>query len=187
VAKDLERQREYARKYREANREMLAAKQKAYAAANAETVRVGLQKYQARNRERLSVYLKEYNKANRKRLAAQKAARYAANREAILERQREYVREHPEVKHASEARRRARRIGSPGPGWTADDVKAQHKAQNGRCFYCKKDLGKKYHRDHIIPLSKGGHHCRSNLALACPPCNMRKHDKDPQEFAGILL
>lgn len=36
------------------------------------------------------------------------------------------------------------------------------------------------------PLSKGGEHLIENIVLACPHCNMSKHDKDPLEFANKL-
>jgi 5-methylcytosine-specific restriction endonuclease McrA len=43
-----------------------------------------------------------------------------------------------------------------------------------RCAYChKKDLC--LTRDHIVPLSKGGHHTKSNIVPACQSCNSRKH------------
>lgn len=93
---------------------------------------------------------------------------------------------HPEQKLAIHHKRRARKRNAPGKGWTAADVAAQYKAQRGKCFYCSKPLGKQYHRDHITPLAKGGAHCRSNLALACPGCNFSKQARDPQDF-GLLL
>ena len=42
------------------------------------------------------------------------------------------------------------------------------------------------HVDHIIPLSKGGKHIPSNLAVACDKCNEHKHSKLPYEV-GVLL
>lgn len=43
-----------------------------------------------------------------------------------------------------------------------------------KCAYCG---GKFEHIDHVIPLSKGGPHCLSNLRPACASCNSSKHAK----------
>ena len=43
-----------------------------------------------------------------------------------------------------------------------------------------------YELHHTIPLSKGGEHLIDNIVLACPHCNMSKHDKDPLEYANKI-
>jgi 5-methylcytosine-specific restriction endonuclease McrA len=56
---------------------------------------------------------------------------------------------------------------------------------NGRCKLCGCELSmttkwphpKTPTRDHVIPLSKGGTHERSNLQLACAECNVRKGNR----------
>jgi 5-methylcytosine-specific restriction endonuclease McrA len=42
------------------------------------------------------------------------------------------------------------------------------------------------HLDHVIPLAWGGLHDISNLCLACPTCNLRKHIKTGDEFREQL-
>ncbi len=39
--------------------------------------------------------------------------------------------------------------------------------------------------DHMVPLSRGGLHCWTNVCLACPPCNLSKHDKTAEEFMYV--
>lgn len=56
-------------------------------------------------------------------------------------------------------------------------IKAKGKLQNWQCAYCKCDISKSYHVDHIIPLSKGGEHAAENVQLTCPSCNVRKSNK----------
>jgi 5-methylcytosine-specific restriction endonuclease McrA len=56
-----------------------------------------------------------------------------------------------------------------------------------RCYLCGRlvPLGER-HVDHIMPLSKGGKHRPSNLAIACATCNRVKNAKLPEEV-GVLL
>ena len=63
-----------------------------------------------------------------------------------------------------------------------------------RCEYCfmQQSLqGATFHLDHIVPRSKGGSLEVSDLALACPSCNLRKADRtmaiDPQGGAWVPL
>ena len=50
----------------------------------------------------------------------------------------------------------------------------------GRCVYCGEV--KLLTVDHIIPISKGGQHTRSNIAPACKSCNSRKKDGPAPPF-----
>lgn len=54
-----------------------------------------------------------------------------------------------------------------------------HRADN-RCEYCRMHQhlqGATFHLEHIIPKSQGGATELSNLAWACPGCNLRKSDR----------
>ena len=49
-----------------------------------------------------------------------------------------------------------------------------------RCQYClmhQRLQGATFHIEHVIPRSQGGSSELSNLALACPGCNLRKADR----------
>jgi len=66
-------------------------------------------------------------------------------------------------------------------------IRSLLRVQEGRCFYCYASLighdGKNlFHRDHYEPLSKAGDHDVTNIVLACPKCNMVKHDEDGDTF-----
>ena len=76
------------------------------------------------------------------------------------------------------------------------DVSSQQLAEllkaTKRCYWCDQRFTKKItkHIDHYDPLSKSGKHTLSNLVVACPHCNQKKHADDPIEFAhsvGRLL
>lgn len=56
------------------------------------------------------------------------------------------------------------------------------------CQYCSKPL--KSHEvtlDHIVPKSRGGESNWENLAACCPPCNLKKGSKLPEEVGLTLL
>jgi 5-methylcytosine-specific restriction endonuclease McrA len=90
---------------------------------------------------------------------------------------------------ATQARRRARIANA-----LADDAQAvariYHMAATRkvvRCYLCRHLIPKGEREvEHVVPLSKGGRHCSSNLGIACRDCNRSKHDKMPAEI-GLLL
>lgn len=62
--------------------------------------------------------------------------------------------------------------------------------QRRKCVCCGKPLGRDFHLDHIVPLSRGGEHSDSNLQLLRAKCNLQKGTKDPILFMqekGLLL
>jgi len=63
---------------------------------------------------------------------------------------------------------------------TVEEIKALYAMFEGLCIYCgekETDDGPTWHLDHIRPLSQGGTNHASNLAIACPSCNLRKNKK----------
>lgn len=129
----------------------------------------------AKNRERVAERARRYREANRESIAADK----------ILQRLR-----NPEQVAARRARYRARKRGAPvvesGLTWRAV---AERGGMN--CAYCGVLTVPKHEDarlwptlDHVIPLSRGGHHALSNGVLACKSCNSSKQDKTLDEWAG---
>ena len=54
-----------------------------------------------------------------------------------------------------------------------------------KCYYC----GAKsvpLEKDHILPKAKGGTNRVSNLTISCRDCNMKKHNRHPNEIDGEL-
>ena len=102
---------------------------------------------------------------------------------------REWAKKNPEKIRAIRAKRRALKAKV-----TVGDLTAIQRvydiATNGervRCYLCGAMVPKgERHVDHIVPLSKGGLHTASNLAVACAACNLKKQAKLPEEI-GVLI
>jgi len=55
------------------------------------------------------------------------------------------------------------------------------------CAYCgKKLVGADLTMDHVVPISKGGHHTAANVVPACGSCNSRKHALGLEDFLARL-
>jgi 5-methylcytosine-specific restriction endonuclease McrA len=61
------------------------------------------------------------------------------------------------------------------PRQVQDWVRAEPKL----CLWCGEDCSSGWHVDHVTPLSKGGRHALSNLAISCRGCNLKKHKMLP--------
>jgi hypothetical protein len=76
----------------------------------------------------------------------------------------------------------------------AELANSVRKRDADRCRYClmhQSLQGATFHVEHIIPRCKGGHSEMSNLALACPSCNLHKADTimavDPVSGKSVRL
>lgn len=59
----------------------------------------------------------------------------------------------------------------------------QRKIGAGRCHYCGgKFAPAELTMDHIVPLARGGHSSKGNLAPACKDCNNKKKSMLPIEW-----
>ena len=56
------------------------------------------------------------------------------------------------------------------------------------CMYCGRELpAHQLTRDHLVPLSRGGADCWSNVVAACRGCNHAKGSRTPDEAGMSLL
>ena len=61
----------------------------------------------------------------------------------------------------------------------------KRKCSQGRCYYCAKSCAPQaLTMDHIVPLSKGGHSTKINIATACKECNNAKKSYLPTEWTA---
>lgn len=161
---------------------------KDYIERNADAIKAKYKVWYAANRDKKL----EYRRERREHYLELSKIYSAKNKDAIREKNRAYraTDQGKKVNLAKEHRRRAR-VRQTGGSFSAQDIDALRVGQTDkqgrvRCWWCDKPM-KKWHIDHRIPISKGGHNNPGNLCLACPNCNLSKHDHLPSDWAGRLL
>lgn len=104
---------------------------------------------------------------------------YQVNIETIRIGKRLYRKRRPEVKLASDHKRRALKM-SVADGTVSAAVVAELMANNPACTYCGQPGST---LDHVVPLARGGRHSIENLTVACVSCNSSKGAKLLEEWA----
>jgi 5-methylcytosine-specific restriction endonuclease McrA len=106
-------------------------------------------------------------------------------KERVRAEYREWYFEHSEWRiHATQclrARKLGRRVGRRD---AILKVYARARAeQEIPCYWCKRLTSPDDREvDHMVPLTRGGHHTAKNLSIACRNCNQVKSDRMPDEF-----
>lgn len=186
--KKIQRQHRYAE-----NKELIAQKSKQYRDANKEKVMQGKKRYAEENAQKLRDKKRLYYAENKEKILERNKKYRIANKEMLAEKNRIYRENNPELISSHKRNRRAVKRLADG-SHLASDVKRIFDAQRGLCANCNSKLFKsgvkKYHVDHIMPLSLGGSNWPSNLQCLCPSCNLSKGSKHPDDWAvsnGKLL
>ena len=165
----------YAKAYREANKEKIAAQKKAYREANKEEVSTHRKAYYYANQERMLAKRKAYVEANKEEVYAQKKAYYYANKKEILAKQRSYNEANKEAVIARNAKHRARKR-KLIPIHLRD---CSHEKQRILQTYKLSSImsvatGVQHHVDHMWPLNDGGPHWSGNLQILTAYDNISK-------------
>lgn len=129
-------------------------------------------------------------------MAGEKNGHWKGGKDAALARRRDsgkaaaglraYRAKNPHKVREFATRRKSKKLGRLPYG----TIPAIGNAQRWRCAICRTEIRKGYHVDHIMPIARGGKHEKSNIQLLCPPCNLRKSDRDPiahMQSLGRLL
>ncbi len=125
------------------------------------------------NREKRKIYRKE----NRDKIAEAHRKYQRENREKCRAWTRACYHRNPEASHIR-TKRRVEMIRAQGTKLSKGLIDRLLVAQKWLCVLCMSDLNETgYHRDHIIPLCKGGKHQDDNIQLLCPSCNQEKGTK----------
>lgn len=128
----------------------------------------------------------EYRRKNVEKVRASKAAHYQRTKEYRKAKGYEWRRKNPQRLRELAKGWYVKRYRNIRGGVTAARQADWAMAQKKVCHWCGKRCAKDYHIDHIMPLSRGGKHELTNLAIACPDCNLRKNARDPIEWAQII-
>ena len=191
---------EYQRSYYAENREVIQEQQQVYKEENGERIAEQKHEYYLENRERelervklwaqenperRAEYLKRWREENRLEQALYAAQYYRDNQEAIKARARAYYGENADQYAVYEHTRRARELNAPGE-FTREEWLEKLRLFGRRCAWCGETIAGVIHRDHVIPLSKGGSNYIENIVPSCGTCNLRKKDKMPDEFIALL-
>ena len=161
-------------------------RKKEWELAHKEHLRQYYKQYRQIHREERRQYQREYQKYHGRRY-------YLAHKEEKKRYVKQYRQTHKAELNAWDAKRRALKqeaLANLTKGQKAEIKEIYRRARedrNVRCYICGKKipLGHR-HVDHIVPLSKGGKHVPSNLAITCDECNLKKGAKTPEEI-GMLV
>lgn len=124
-----------------------------------------------------------------------RAQAYQNNKKKYQDKSKEWRALNPE-KVKEQAHKRICKISKIEGSHTAKEIRELFDKQKCKCANCLVDITLKsrmsttLHLDHIMPISKNGTNNISNIQLLCRDCNLRKHAKDPFDWAkeqGRLL
>jgi len=171
-----EKVRAYKKKWRLNNPEYI----KDYYKKNRESILNKNKIWNKNNEERIKEYKKQWNKDNEERILKKRKERYKNNKEEILKQSREYQK--TEKGKATKQRAKYKRrtiLKNVINTLTSEEWLDILKEYNYKCVYCGCDFDEDNlpTRDHIIPLSRGGHNIKENIIPACRSCNSKKHNK----------
>lgn len=161
------RQRENARKWREANRERLKEQNRAYYQANKERY---AQHYWGQREAKLE-YARQHREANQDRVNAYDRARYERDKDKRKAVAQSWQERNPDKVRAASTAYKCRKRGAPLTPTARKYVKILHRDP---CSYCGAPCE---HIDHIVPLSAGGLSTSDNLTAACASCNSGKKNR----------
>jgi 5-methylcytosine-specific restriction endonuclease McrA len=157
--RDLEAAREYAKSYRETNRDRVLEATRRWRSSNA---------------DKISEYQTQYNKRNRDKIRTY---------------QRGYRQENPHFHRAANQRRRARLMGAFVEDVDHQVVFERDNWTCRLCGKLCDNTVKFPHvdaptLDHIVPLANGGEHSYANAQTLCMSCNCAKGNREIERLAN---
>lgn len=195
----LDRSRAYRKT--EAGREARRREKKRRRERHPERIRTEDKRQRERHQDKRVEYMRKYNEQNGERLRLLCRARFYAKHDECLAKKRDWdkrnpgysskwAKQNPDAFRAIAVKKNGKRRALKKTASVGVDQKATlarireiKTPDTLPCSWCGTPTTKdKRHVDHVIPLSRGGHHSAENLCCACPRCNCRKRNKLPAEF-----
>lgn len=143
-------------------------------------------KYNAGNKEKCNARSIDWAKRNPDKVRIIKKRARKPDPVGNKIRGKRFRQRHPDKIKQGTAKRRANLRNAEGEH-TAADLELQYKSQKGLCWWCGRELGDKWHEDHLIPLNRGGTNWPNNIVCSCARCNTSRQDKLPHEWTDRLL
>lgn len=180
----------YNRAYRIKNRERIAIVQRAYRKRNKERIAARAKTYRIEHADKIAAKDREYRQTHKEERAATDKAWYKANRERLAARNKVYRDSHKEETRVYDKARRAqypaqtveldRKNSLRKRGVELGHTPAEWETMLIRfgylCLCCGRSTDD-IHRDHVVPISKGGTDEIANIQPLCNVCNSRKSNK----------
>ena len=177
------------REYRRAYRARCPENRIKWYAKNKKRLNAARRAYYASHREKISQECRKWREKHAEHCKQKSSVYRAAHREQMREYLKKYSRLHPEkCKRNTEVRRAREKNASIGDPRLITEWEKRWKTKvTLRCYWCFKPTPvAECHKDHIIPLSKGGAHTVENLCVSCSHCNSSKKASTLSEWNARL-
>lgn len=182
---------EYFKQYHGEHKEKLLAKHKAYYVAHRKEMRLAAKVFSVSHPEKIKEYYlngkekrkplaKIYRDSNKEKIKATRDKYSATHRTEINLRAKKYKQAHPDKATRNYLERRARKLNATVEKFFVSEI---YERDGWICGLCGKKVNNrlKYPNpmsaslDHIVPLSLGGAHSKTNVHLAHLHCNLKAH------------
>lgn len=137
--------------------------------------RENFERWYERNAAKVIARATQWRADHLERARSQLRAIVAKNPQKFRDKSAHYRREFPIQRRTIHAKSRAKTVGAPGRGITAEETADILAGSLGICAYCYRPSKPCF--DHIDPLSRGGAHEPENVAVCCLACNASKRDR----------